>query len=161
MSKMTNNDLLRRIRFIFDYSDAEMIAIFEAAEEKVARSLITDWLKRDEDPEFKTISDKQLATFLNGLINKYRGKKEGEQPQPENKLDNNLILKKLKIALNLKTEDIVSLFDLADMKVSTHEVSAFLRNPKQSQYRPFMDQFLRNFLIGLQIKYRNSSEDQQ
>lgn len=154
---MTNNDVLRRIRFIFDFSDAEMIAIFEAAEQRVTRSLVTDWLKKEEDTDFKLISDKQLATFLNGLINKNRGKKEGEQPQPEKKLDNNLILKKLKIALNLKTEDIVSIFDLADMRVSAHEVSAFLRNPKQNQYRPFMDQFLRNFLIGLQIKHRQTN----
>lgn len=151
---MTNNDVLRRIRFIFDYSDTDMIAIFEAAEEKVTRSLVTDWLKKDEDADFKAISDKQLATFLNGLINKNRGRKEGDQPKPENKIDNNLILKKLKIALNLKTDDIVAIFDLADMRVSPHEITAFLRNPKQNQFRPFMDQFLRNFLIGLQIKHR-------
>ncbi|HET8859697.1 DUF1456 family protein [Marivirga sp.] len=153
---MTNNDIFKRIRYIFDYSDDQMIAIFAAADYKVTRSLVTDWLKNEDHQEFKEIYDNQLATFLNGLINEKRGKKEGPQPEPEKILENNVILKKLKIALNLKTEDITEAFKLADKPVSPHEITAFLRNPKQSQYRPFLDQYLRNFLNGLQIKYRGN-----
>lgn len=153
---MTNNDIIKRIRYIFDYSDEQMIAIFESADYKVTRSLVTDWLKSDDNEEYKEIYDDQLAIFLNGLINEKRGKKEGEQPKPEKILDNNTILKKLKIALKLKTEDITEAFKLAGKPISPHEVTAFLRNPKQSQYRPFLDQYLRNFLNGLQIVYRKS-----
>lgn len=152
---MTNNDILKRIRYIFDYSDEQMIAIFASADYNVTRSLVTDWLKNEDHQEFKEIYDDQLAIFLNGLINDKRGKKEGEQPKPEKILDNNTILKKLKIALKLKTEDITEAFHLAGKPVSPHEVTAFLRNPKQSQYRPFLDQYLRNFLNGLQIKIRD------
>lgn len=155
---MTNNDIIKRIRYIFDYSDEQMIAIFESADYKVTRSLVTDWLKSDDHEEYKEIYDDQLAIFLNGLINEKRGKKEGEQPKPEKILDNNTILKKLKIALKLKTEDITELFKLAGKLVSSHEVTAFLRNPKQSQYRPFLDQYLRNFLNGLQIKFRDPKD---
>lgn len=151
---MTNNDILKRIRYIFDYSDEQMIAIFDSADYKVTRSLVTDWLKSDDHEEFKEIYDNQLAIFLNGLINEKRGKKEGEQPKPEKILDNNTILKKLKIALKLKTEDITEAFELAGKPISPHEATAFLRNPKQSQYRPFLDQYLRNLLTGLQIKIR-------
>ncbi|WP_296618718.1 DUF1456 family protein [Marivirga sp.] len=154
---MTNNDILKRIRYIFDYGDEQMIAIFDSADYKVTRSLVTDWLKNDDHDEFKEIYDDQLAIFLNGLINEKRGKKEGEQPKPEKILDNNTILKKLKIALKLKTEDIMEAFKLAGKPISPHEVTAFLRNPKQAQYRPFLDQYLRNFLNGLQIKYRKDN----
>jgi uncharacterized protein YehS (DUF1456 family) len=98
--------------------------------------------------------DNQLAAFLNGLINLKRGKREGSQPPIEQRIDNNLILKKIKIALELKTEEIVDLFKLTDLQVGKHEITAFLRNPKQPQYRPFMDQFLRNFLLALQIQHR-------
>jgi uncharacterized protein YehS (DUF1456 family) len=154
---MTNNDILKRIRYTFDYSDEQMMAIFDSADYKVTRSLVTDWLKNDDHDEFKEIYDDQLATFLNGLINTKRGKREGPQPKPEKVLDNNTILKKLKIALNLKTEDITELFKLAEKPVSSHEVTAFLRNPKQQQFRPFLDQYLRNFLNGLQLKYRKDS----
>jgi uncharacterized protein YehS (DUF1456 family) len=151
---MTNNDILKRIRYVFDYNDAKMIEIFAQAEFKVTRPLLSNWLKPEEDPEFNNLYDNQLAAFLNGLINENRGKKEGPQPEPENQINNNIILKKLKIALNLKTDDIIELFQLADKPLSPHELSAFLRNPKQAQYRPFMDQYLRNFLNGLQIKHR-------
>lgn len=153
---MTNNEIIKRIRYIFDYSDEQMMAIFESADYKVTRSLVTDWLKNEDHDEFKEIYDDQLAIFLNGLINEKRGKREGEQPKPEKILDNNTILKKLKIALKLKTEDITELFKLAGKPISPHEVTAFLRNPKQSQYRPFLDQYLRNFLNGLQIKFRDN-----
>ena len=151
---MTNNDILKRTRYIFDYSDEQMINIFDNAEYKVTRSLVTDWLKNEDHDDFKEIRDDQLAIFLNGLINEKRGKREGEQPKPEKILDNNIILKKLKIALNLKTEDITEAFKLAGKPISPHEVTAFLRNPKQAQYRPFLDQYLRNLFNGLQIKYR-------
>jgi len=154
---MTNNDILKRIRYTFDYSDEQMMAIFDSADYKVTRSLVTDWLKSDDHEEFKEIHDDQLAIFLNGLINEKRGKKEGAQPKPEKILDNNIILKKLKIALKLRTEDITEVFKLAGKPISSHEATAFLRNPKQSQYRPFLDQYLRNFLNGLQLKYRKSA----
>ncbi|WKV12066.1 DUF1456 family protein [Marivirga harenae] len=151
---MTNNDILKRVRYIFDYSDEEMITIFDSADYKVSRSLVTDWLKSEDHEDYKDIHDDQLASFLNGLINTKRGKREGVQPKPEKILENNDILKKLKIALNLKTEDIIVAFKLAGKPVSSHEVTAFLRNPKQNQYRPFLDQYLRNFLNGLQLKHR-------
>ncbi len=151
---MTNNDILKRIRYVFDYDDAKMIEIFAKADFKVTRPLLSNWMKSEEDSEFHHLYDNQLAVFLNGLINEKRGKKEGPQPEPENQINNNIILKKLKIALNLKTDDIIELFRLTEKPISPHELSAFLRNPKQSQYRPFMDQYLRNFLNGLQKKHR-------
>ena len=106
------------------------------------------------DPDFKGIYDKDLASFLNGFINLRRGKKEGPQPKPEKTLNNNLILRKLKIALNLRDDEMVEIFDLVDMRISKHEINAFFRKPTQSQFRFCKDQFLRNFLFGIQKKYR-------
>ena len=80
---MTNNDVFRRVRYIFDFGDAEVISIFALADLKVTREEISDWLKKDDDPAIKTLTDRQLATFLNGLINHKRGKKQGDQPAPE------------------------------------------------------------------------------
>jgi uncharacterized protein YehS (DUF1456 family) len=100
------------------------------------------------------LSGFQLATFLNGLIIEKRGKKEGPQPIPEKQLNNNIILRKLKIALNLKDEDILDLLKLAGLEISKHELSAFFRKPGQNQYRECKDQVLRNFLSGMGMKYR-------
>ena len=63
-------------------------------------------------------------------------------------------MRKLKIALNLKTEDIIDILDLANLHVSKHEITALFRKPSQSQFRLCKDQFLRNFLHGLQIRYK-------
>ena len=151
---MTNNDILRRIRYIFDFNDSKMIAIFGLADHQVTREQISDWLKKDDDPAYKKCSDTQLAIFLNGLINDKRGKKEGPQPKPEKHLNNNIILKKLRIALNLKAEDILEIMDLTNLRISKHELSAFFRKPDHKHYRDCKDQLLRNFLKGMQLKYR-------
>ncbi len=151
---MTNNDILRRIRYIFDISDTKMIAIFALADYPVTREQISDWLKKDDDPAYKNCSDTQLAIFLNGLINDKRGKKEGPQAEPEKKLTNNIIFRKLKIALNLKEDDTLKILKLAGLIISKHELSAFFRREDHKHYRLCKDQILRNFLNGCQLKYR-------
>lgn len=155
---MTNNDILRRLRYTFELSDDKMIKIFALAEKEVTRVQISEWLKKDDDAEYKPIYDIDLATFLNGFINLKRGKKEGEQPKPEKKLNNNIVFRKLKIALAFKDEDIVEALDLANFRISKHELSAFFRNPSQNQYRPCKDQILRNFIHGIQVKFRGEKE---
>ncbi|OFX84218.1 MAG: hypothetical protein A2W99_00380 [Bacteroidetes bacterium GWF2_33_16] len=152
---MSNNDILRRIRYTFDLNDTKMIDIFGLADINVTRAQISDWLKKDDDPAFQELSDEQMSTFLNGFIIEMRGKKEGPKPVPEKILNNNIVFRKLKIALNLKDEDILEIFNLVDMRLSKHELSAFFRSPNQSQYRPCKDQFLRNFLQGMQIVYHD------
>jgi len=151
---MTNNDILRRIRYIFDFNDSKMIALFALAGHQVTREQISDWLKKEDDPAFKKCLDIQLAIFLNGLIIDKRGKKEGPQPKPEKHLTNNIIFMKLKIALNLKAEDILEILALADVRISKHELSAFFRKPGHKHYRDCQYQMLRNFLKGVQLKYR-------
>ena len=152
---MINNDILRRIRYLFDFSDLKMIALFKLANYNVGKTDVSDWLKKENDPLLIEITDKELAIFLNGLIIEKRGKREGPQPEPENYLNNNMILRKLKIALDLKTDDILDLFALIDKKISKHELSAFFRNSDHKSYRPFKDQYLRNFLNALQTKHKN------
>lgn len=154
---MNNNDILRRIRYIFDFNDEKMINIFGLADFNVSRSQISNWLKKEDETGFASIRDKQLAIFLDGLIIDKRGKQEGVTRKPEEELDNNIVLRKLKIALNLQNEEMLAILELTDMHLSKHELSAFFRNPKQAQYRPCKDQVLRNFLNGMQLKYRPSN----
>lgn len=153
---MNNNDIIRRIRYAFDIDDSKMIETFALGDIKATRAEISSWLKKDIDPDYVAMSDFQMAAFLNGLIADKRGSREGSKPIPENQLNNNLILRKLKIALNLKDNDMLNLLALADIKISKHELSAFFRKPTQSQYRECKDQILRNFLRGMQMKYREN-----
>ena len=153
---MTNNDILRRIRYTFNFSDSKMIAIFGLANLEVTRGQVSDWLKKEDDPAYQDCTDIQLAIFLNGLINDKRGKKEGAQPEPENDLTNNIIFRKLKIALDLKADDILDIMGLANFSISKHELSAFFRKSDHKHYRNCNDQILRYFLKGVQSKYRNN-----
>jgi uncharacterized protein YehS (DUF1456 family) len=153
---MNNNDILRRIRYVFDFGDSKMIAIFGKADHEVTREQVSDWLKKDDAPAYQECSDTQLAIFLDGLINDKRGKREGAQPDPEARLNNNIIFMKLKIALNLKAEDVLEILELAEFRLSKHELSAFFRKPGHKHYRECKDQILRNFLQGMQLKYRGN-----
>ena len=153
---MNNNDIIRRIRYAFDFNDAKMIEIFGLADEEVSREQIISWLKKDVDAQAKLLLDKELAIFLNGFINDQRGKKEGPQVIPETSLTNNIIFRKLKIALNLKDHDILAILELAGFIISKHELSAFFRRPDHKHYRECEDQILRNFLKGVQRKYRDN-----
>lgn len=156
---MTNNDILRRIRYVFDYNDAKMIAIFALADFDVRRGHIIAWLVKEDDPTYEECKDHMLAAFLNGLISEKRGKRDGPTPVPERKLTNNLILMKLKIALNLQSEDIIEIMELAGFTLSAPELSSFMRRPGHRNYRECKDQVLRNFLMGLQLKLRGKKTD--
>ncbi len=151
---MTNNDILRRIRYIFDFSDSKMIDIFDLAGHQVTQEQVSDWLKKEVDPAYQECSDSHLSIFLNGLIIDKRGKKEGPQPEPQKRLTNNIIFMKLKIALNLKAEEVLEILDLTDLYMGKSELSAFFRRPDHKNYRECKDQILRNFLKGVQLKYR-------
>ncbi len=133
-----------------------MMRLASSADAKVTRAEISDWLKKDDDPSQKLCKDASLAVFLNHFIDDKRGKKEGAQRAPEKKLTNNLIFMKLKIALNLRAEDVLEILALANFKLSKHELSAFFRKPGHKHYRECKDQILRNFLQGLQLKHRPS-----
>ena len=155
---MNNNDILKRIRYAFDFDDSKMIALFELGNLQVTRTEISNWLKKDYDPDFQDCNDTQLAMFLNGLISDKRGKKEGPQPVPEKYLTNNIVLNKLKIALSLKAEDILEIMELANFRVSKHELSSFFRKRGHRNYCECKAQILRNFIKGIRLKYRPDLE---
>jgi len=154
---LTNNDILRRIRYTFDLSDTKMIEIFAAADCQVTKEQVVAWLCKEGDEGYIEITDTEFATYLNGLINTKRGKREGEQPVPENKLNNNMILMKLRIALNMKAEDVIDALAVTDFILSKHELSAFSRKADNKHFRVCNDQILRNFLTGVQQKIRPES----
>ncbi|SDO45047.1 DUF1456 family protein [Vreelandella arcis] len=155
---MTNNDIFRRIRYTFDLKDNTIVDIFALAEVSVTQPQVTAWLKKDDDDAFVTMKNKELAAFLNGFISFKRGKREGPQPAPEAQLNNNMVFQKLRIALNMKADDILEVFALVGLPLSHHELSAFFRKPGHKNYRECKDQMLRNFLLGVQRQLRPNQD---
>ena len=149
-----NNDVLRRIRYIFDYKDTKMMTIFSLADAEVTRAQLSDWLKKEDDPAYQQCDDVHMQHFLNGLITDRRGEKEGATPKLEKRLTNNIILRKLKIAMDMKNDDVLEMMANAGLRISKHELSALFRRKDHKHYRECKDQILRNFLTGLQMHYR-------
>jgi uncharacterized protein YehS (DUF1456 family) len=157
---MNNNDVLRRVRYVFDFSDSKMMDLFTLgnpnSEQAISRAEISDWLKKEDDPAYKVCTDTMLATFLNGLIVEKRGVRDGPALVPEKRITNNSVFNKLKIALNFKAEDVLEVLNSTGHNLSKHELSAFFRKPTHKHYRECKDQILRNFLKGLQLIYRKT-----
>ncbi|WP_067709774.1 DUF1456 family protein [Erwinia sp. ErVv1] len=147
---MTNNDVLRSVRYMLNLSDAQVVSILALAESEVAEAEVNSFLKKDDDAGFRACPDVIMGYFLNGLIFSRRGKSE-EAPAPsiERKMTNNIIMKKLRVAFDLKTTDILEILKLADFAVGQSEIGAIFRKPGHKNYRECGDQILRNFLKGL------------
>ncbi len=158
---MNNNDILRRLRYVFHYHDHKMLKIFALGGATVTMEELGEWMKREDEEGFVPCRDISLAKFLNGLIVEKRGEREGGLPPAEKRLNNNIIFRKLKIALDLKSEEVLDILQLADFRLSNHELSAFFRKPDHKHYRECHSQILRNFLTGLQMKLRPGEEGEQ
>jgi uncharacterized protein YehS (DUF1456 family) len=151
---MTNNDILRRIRYIVDFNNNTMAATFALGGLEASREQLIGWLSKEEESSFLAITDQELAQFLNGLIISKRGQKDGELPVAESRLNNNIILRKLKIAFTLRDEDFIELLQLAGFRLGKAELSAFFRKDDHPHYRQCQAQVLRNVLKGLQLKLK-------
>lgn len=147
---MTNNDILRRLRYAFSFSDSQLAKIFEHVEGETSSAQVDAWLKREEDKGFEKLADVDLCRFLNGLIIEKRGKRpDGAVPKPVEYLSNNEILKKLRIALSLRDEGMMGVFQQADFKVTKAELGSFFRKEGQRNYAKCPEQVLRKFIQGL------------
>lgn len=155
---MINNDILRRVRYALNINDSSMIEIFKQADYHMALPELVSLLKKDDEQGFMECSDKIMEYFLNGLIYSRRGKiesKQGQDKKTNSTLSNNTILKKLRIAMELREEDMLEIMEIADMKVSKSELTALFRKEGHKNYKDCGDQFLRNFIKGLTIRYRS------
>ena len=150
---MDNNHVLRSLRYTLKISDSKMIEIFDLGEHKISKEELLNLLKHEEDTGFLVCSSKVLLSFLDGLIIHKRGKQENKtgSPQKSSTLNNNVILKKIRIALNFKEEDMLETFKLVDLQVSKSELTAIFRRSDHKNYKECGDQFIRNFLKGLAL----------
>jgi uncharacterized protein YehS (DUF1456 family) len=156
---MIQNDILRRLRYALTLNDQKMLALFKEVNQDIKLPHLYAILKREAEDGFELCSDQELNAFLDGLIISKRGRQSGRDPEvwPTGVLlGNNDILRKLRIALELRSEDIIDILKSEDVYVSNSEISAFFRKPDHRSYKICGDQFLRNFLAGLTKRYRPS-----
>ena len=154
---MINNDVLRSVRYMLDLSDSAVLEIARLADAGFAiePAQVQAFLKKEDDAGYAECSDRMLAHFLDGLVFHYRGRDESLPPRPiEARVTNNLVLKKLRVAFELKDVDMHQAFQDAGFPVTKPELSALFRQPDHRNFRPCGDQLLRNFLKGLTLRLR-------
>lgn len=153
---MTNNDVLRSLRYILNLNEVKLIEILQLADFRVSLEDMKAFLKQEDEPDYKNCGDKVLSYFLNGLVIHKRGQKGPPQPI-EIPLTNNTILKKIRVAFELKDSDIILLLEKSGHKLSKSELSAFFRNRDHRNYRECGNQFLRNLLKSIGTVHSGSS----
>ncbi len=146
-----------------------MLDIFSKVNFKLTPVELQSYLLKEDDKKFVPLPDYILTIFLDGLIVFKRGKRDEEKELSQNervalskkqKLNNNIIVNKIKIALSLKADELIALLALADFRISKSETSAFFRKPEHRNYRECGNQFLRNLLTGLTLKYRSKKQSE-
>lgn len=151
---MTNNDLLRNLRYALKLNGESISGICALAGYEIGPLDVLKLLKKEDQPGFATCDDAVMGTFLDGLIISRRGAAD-RNPDPVKTtatvLDNNLILKKIRIALNLNEEAMLAILVKAGAQLSKPELSAMFRAKGHRNYKPCGDQFLRNFIRGLTL----------
>jgi uncharacterized protein YehS (DUF1456 family) len=156
---MINNDVLRGIRYMLDLSDGKVVEITHLADANfpIEKEDVQAFLKKDGEAGYVECSNKVLAHFLDGLVFYRRGRDESLPPRPvEKRVTNNVVLKKLRVAFELKDVDMHQILESAGFPVSKPELSALFRQPDHKNFKLCGDQLLRNFLKGLTMRVRGS-----
>ncbi|MGG0787305.1 DUF1456 family protein [Peribacillus simplex] len=172
---MHNHDILIRLRYALDIKNKDMVEIFKLGDIEVTREEVMQMLTKpkddyydeyddgmDEDEDGVNCNNMMLESFLNGLIIFKRGRQEPKPGQPQSQAPdvkikesvNNILLKKLKIALTLTSEDMIDILDEAGVMITKGELSAILRKVGHRNYKECGDRYARNFLKGLTLRYR-------
>ena len=154
---MTNNDILRSIRYMLDLSDPKVAELAQLADAdlEIDQEVVQRFLKKEDDADYLNCADRVLACFLDGLVIQRRGRNESQPARPvESRISNNIVVKKLRIAFELRDDDMHAIFAEAGFPISKPELSALFRQPGHKHYRACGDQILRNFLKGLTARVR-------
>jgi uncharacterized protein YehS (DUF1456 family) len=147
---MTNNDVMRSVRFLLKLNDGAMADLVRLGGGTATPLAAIAWLRNDDEPGFVACPNLTMAQFLDGLVVHKRGVDPSKPRRPlDTKITNNLVLKTLRVAFELKEDDLLTMMHSSGFEVSRAEVSALFRAPGHRNFRPCGDQFLRNVLKSL------------
>lgn len=150
---MIRNDVVRRLQFALSLRNRDVQDLFKLGGCKLEDEQVRALLLKETDEGFVECDIETLTCFLDGLISNLRGaapSKPGQAP-PARVLasDNNMVLRKLRIALDLREEGMLEHLAKGGFTMSKHELSALFRKKGHKHFRAAGDQVLRYFLAGL------------
>ena len=150
---ISTNDILYRIQKVLNLSIEEMLEIYKLEAYDMNEAHLNSLLKRRLDKDFMLCSYEELGVFLDGLITLKRGPSPKKENQEDIELTNNLILKKLRIALKLKEAETEIIFGLADVELSKQQLASLFRKETHKNFKPCSAELLMSFIEGLDEFY--------
>ncbi len=154
---MINNDVLRSLRYVLSVSEFTLVEIALLGGGNTTQARMNAYIKAEDEPGFEECPQNLMARFLNGLIIYKRGKDESRPPLAPDLPTNNVVLKKLRVAFELKDDDILTLLESVGFRITKSELSALFRKEGHINYRPCGDQLLRNFLKALALREKSKA----
>lgn len=147
------NDILYRIKKALNLTTKNIIEIYRLEEYDMDLAHLKKLLKRRKDRDFERCSYQELGIFLDGLVTLKRGKSPNPKSDEVVELTNNLIIKKLRVAQELKESEIEIIFALADRQLTKQQLSSLFRKENHKNFKICSDELLLAFLEGLDEFY--------
>ncbi len=145
---MSNNEILKRLQSILGLNEKSMLEIFTFVDFDINANRLNGYLKDKDDKDFLDCGANALGHFLDGLIIYKRGWSDKKSDE-DIRLNNNIILKKLRIAFELKETDLYEIFESVGIEISKNELSSLFRKEEHKNFRLCPDSILELFLDGL------------
>jgi len=151
---INTNEILYRIQQAMNLTTEEMIEAYKLEAYNMETSHLESLLKRRNDIGFILCTYEELGLFLDGLVTLKRGPSPKKANNDEViELTNNLILKKLRIALELKEAETEIIFGLADIELTKQQLASLFRKEGHKNFKACSDELLMAFLEGLDEYY--------
>jgi len=144
---MTNNNILRNIQSALKIDNIEILKIYKILDKAITIEDVEDALRDEHDEKYIQLSDDGFALFLDALITHRRGPSDKKSQKID--LTNNTILKKLRVAFNLKDNDMLRILGLGSVHFSKSELTPYFRSEEHKNYRHCSDTLLNSFIEGL------------
>ena len=154
---MKPSEVIKAVKDALNLNRRQILHIYELEDYPMSLERLDKILKNRSKKNSANASYEELGVFLDGLISYKRGKRDRELKE-DVILDNNLILKKLRTALNLKEYEIEMIFELADFKISKSKIRDLFRSNGHPKFKECDDKTLKAFLEGLNEFYYNGGE---
>lgn len=154
---MKPSEIIQSIKEALNLNRAQIMHIYNLEEFAISKDRLDSILKNSSKKGSINATYEELGVFLDGLIQYKRGTSKKDRDS-EIILDNNLILKKLRAALNLKEDEIAIIFELADYSISKSTTKDMFRSPNHPKIRECDNKTLKAFLDGLNEFYFDSGE---
>ncbi len=156
---MHTNDILYKIKKALSLTNDKMIEAYRLADFTMNEEHLVNILKRRQEKDFEEATYEELGVFLDGLVLLKRGASNNPNGEDEVvELTNNLILKKIRVAMELKEADLVILFALAEVNLTKRQIGSLFRKEGSKNFKACSDELLNAFLEGLDEFYYNGEE---